>query len=285
MILFGSAGNPEDFYQKGYKGSEFMPQYLSDFGLDAYEYQCSRGVRISDEKAALLKQNSEYYKIKMSVHAPYYISLSTDDPQKQKKSIKYITDTAAAAKKIGADRIVVHSGAVMKFERRQALQNVKKSLLLALDALNELHLSEISICLETMGKVNELGNSEEVIELCSMDERLQPTIDFGHLYCRTFGKILTSAQWEIELQKYLDQLGYDRMKFVHSHFSKMEYTIKGGEKRHVTFQEQSCGPDFEELAEALYKLKLEPRIICESAGTQSQDARTMKDIYLQRICR
>ena len=84
MIKFGTAGNDERFYEEGYKKSEQIPEYLSKKGLDAYEYQCSRGVRISDEKAELLKQEAEKYNISLSVHSPYYISLSTQDEEKKK---------------------------------------------------------------------------------------------------------------------------------------------------------------------------------------------------------
>jgi len=280
MIKFGVAGNPEDFYNRGLKASEQMPAYLDEFGLEAYEYQCSRGVRVSDKKAQLLKEQSEKYGIALSVHAPYFISLSTEEEEKRRKSIQYITDTATAAKKMGADRVIVHTGSVLKLERSKAMENVHETMKLALHELDKLELSDIAICPETMGKINQLGNSEEVISLCKLDARMLPTIDFGHLYCRNLGSIRTRQHWKEELEKYLDALGYDRMKHFHSDFSKMEYTEKGGEKRHVTFADQEYGPEFEEVAGALIDLNLEPRIICESAGTQSQDARAMKQMYL-----
>ena len=40
-----------------------------------------------------------------------------------------------------------------------------------------------------MGKVNQLGTLEGVLELCLIDERLIPCIDFGHLSARTFRKL------------------------------------------------------------------------------------------------
>jgi len=76
---------------------------------------------------------------------------------------------------------------------------------------------------------------------------------------------------------YIDELGYDRMKYFHSHMSQMEYTVAGGEKQHVTFTDEGYGPDYKEVIKAIKKLKLEPTIICESAGTQSLDSKTMKD--------
>ena len=79
MIKFGTGGNPNDFYDKKYKASEQMPKYLNEMGLDAYEYECSRGVRISDKKAEEIKNQAMKYNISLSVHSPYYISLSTQE--------------------------------------------------------------------------------------------------------------------------------------------------------------------------------------------------------------
>lgn len=280
MIQFGVAGNPQDFYDKGNKVSEQMPQYLSDFGLDLYEYQCSRGVRISDEKAKNLKKQSRKYGITLSVHAPYYISLSTQEEEKKKSTIKYITDTMIAAQKMGADRIVVHAGALLGLDRNYAVSSACQLLKLALDTADSMGLGEITICPETMGKINQLGNSREIIQMCQIDERLIPTIDFGHLYCRSLGKLITKQDWLEDLSQYIDKLGYERMKYFHSHFSKMIYTT-GGEKCHVTFENQESGPDFNIILDVLNTLQLEPRIICESAGTQSIDAKIMKNSYLK----
>lgn len=279
MIKFGVAGNPDDFYNKKYKASEQMPKYLYDMGLDAYEYQCSRGVRISDDKCKKLKDEANKYNILLSVHAPYYISLSTQEEEKKEKTIKYITDTMEVAKKMGATRIVVHAGALLGLDREYAVESSCRLLKQAYDVADSLGLSDITICPETMGKINQLGNSDEIIKMCLSDERLIPTIDFGHLYCRTLGKLNSIEAWESELKKYIDKLGYERMKNFHSHFSKMEYTQNGGEKRHVTFSDEGYGPYFEHVLYVLDKLKLSPRIICESSGTQSFDSLKMKEMY------
>lgn len=278
MIKFGSAGNPDDFYNSGYKVSEQMPFYLSKLGLNAYEYQCSRGVRISEQKALLLKSESEKHTISLSVHAPYYISLSTQEEEKKKKTIQYILDTAKIASVMGADRIVVHAGALLGLERSYAVASSCSLLKKALQILDENHLGHIHICPETMGKINQLGNTKEIIQMCLIDSRLIPTIDFGHLYCRSLGKLRTKEEWKKELSLYISSLGYDRMKYFHSHFSKMLYS-NGGEKCHVTFANLEAGPNFSIISQVLQELQLEPTIICESAGTQAIDAVQMKEIY------
>lgn len=280
MIQFGVAGNLQDFYDKGYKVSEDIPNYLAQyFALDAYEYQCSRGVRIRKEKANRLKLESQKHGIILSVHAPYYISLSTQEEEKKQHTIQYITDTMEAAKNMGADRIVVHAGALLNLDRDYAVHSACTLLKRALEVTDSLGYTNITICPETMGKLNQLGNSKEIIQMCKVDDRLLPTIDFGHLYCRSLGKLNTKSAWKEELKQYIEELGYERFKHFHSHFSKIIYTEKGGEKNHVTFADKEAGPNFEIVCEVLNELKLEPRIICESAGTQSIDAKIMKDIY------
>ena len=67
-------------------------------------------------------------------------------------------------------------------------------------------------------------------------------------------------------------------KNLHCHFSKIEFT-GAGEKKHLTFEDTTYGPEFEPLVEAIIKDGLTPRIICESAGTQAEDAKQMKDYY------
>ena len=77
----------------------------------------------------------------------------------------------------------------------------------------------------------------------------------------------------------------DRAAGFHSHFSKIEYTPRGGEARHLTFDQPDFGPDPLPLCRALARRGWGPRVICESAGTQDRDARTMKEAYLQALAR
>ena len=65
---------------------------------------------------------------------------------------------------------------------------------------------------------------------------------------------------------------------MHIHFSKIEYS-NGGEVRHLTFEDTVFGPEFHPLAKILKKYKLSPVVICESDGTQADDAIYMKRIY------
>ena len=66
----------------------------------------------------------------------------------------------------------------------------------------------------------------------------------------------------------------------HSHFSRIEFTPKGGEKCHRTFAgDGGFGPDWAPLAAEIAHRGWGPTFICESAGTQAEDALEMKRIY------
>ena len=279
MVKFGPSGNSEAFYDEGYKSSEQMPLWLKNMGLDLYEYSCAKGVKISPSKAKLIGEEAEKHGIGLSIHAPYYINLSTDDEEKRAKSINYIMETLRVADIMGADKIVVHSGACAKMPRETAMGYAEITLKRAVEQAKAEGLYHIHICPETMGKINQLGTLEEVMRLCLIDENFIPTIDFGHLHTRGLGCLNTVEDFANVLDTMENMLGRDRASHFHSHFSRIEYTT-GGEKMHRTYDETDYGPDFDPLAELIYKRNLSPTIICESKGTMARDALIMKNIYL-----
>ncbi|MBE6776565.1 MAG: endonuclease IV [Ruminococcaceae bacterium] len=275
---FGPAGTDDNFKSLGYKHSLQVPEYIVKMGLDCFEYQCGRGVNIGLDKAKLLGEEAKQKGITLSLHAPYYISMSSIEEEKRLNSVNYILASARAVNAMGGDRIIVHTGSCGKISRNDALELAKDTMRLSIKALDMEGLSNIHICPETMGKVNQLGTLYEVLELCKLDERLIPCIDFGHLNARDMGALKTKADFENIFTDIRDALGEDRLKNFHSHFSKIEYS-QGGEKRHLTFEDTLYGPDFEPVMDLTVKYGCSPTFVCESAGTQSVDAKLMKDYY------
>ncbi len=276
MITFGPGGNSESFGKR--KFPEQLPEYLASMGLNGYEIECGRGVRIAEKTYNLLPDIAKQNGIYITLHTPYFISLSSENEETRLKSVTYIEESAQAAHKLGAKKIVVHSGSCAKMSREAALELAKDTLSKAQARLDEIGLSDIIICPETMGKINQLGTLSEVMELCRVDERFLPCVDFGHLNARTLGGIKTIDDYAAILDEIENKLGYERLKNFHVHFSKIQYTA-GGEKCHLTFSDNEYGPDYEPLMELFAKRGLEPSVICESAGTQAEDASEMKKAY------
>ena len=275
---FGVAGN-SDAFSKYSKSSLDAPAWLHGQGLDWYEYQCGRGVRISQQTAAQLGENARRAGIGLSLHAPYFISLA--NPEAVERNIGYVLATCQAAAWMGAGRVVIHSGALMGRSRAEALDITKDTLRAVIAACDDAGLGQITLCPETMGKINQLGDLDEVLELCRLDERLLPCVDFGHLYARSLGSLNGREAFCAMLDKMASALGRERAARFHSHFSKIEFTLKGGEYRHLQFSDPGWGPDFAPLAEEIARRDWHPVFVCESAGTQSEDALQMKETYFK----
>ena len=275
--VFGPGGNSESFYAAGYKSTVEAPEFLAKLGLGAYEFEAGNGLRATAATLQRIGEEAKKHGIEMSLHTPYFISLSGVEEEKRLKSITYIKDSLAAAAHLGADTIVIHSGSAAKITRREAMDLAKDTLYRTLEEVGD---TPIHLGLETMGKINQLGTLDEVIELCQLDPHLYPVVDFGHMNAREQGGLFPNADgYRRVFHQIAEALGDEKARYMHCHFSKIEYT-GAGEKKHLTFEDGTYGPAFEPLAEALVRDNLCPRIICESAGTMSEDALYMQHAYL-----
>jgi deoxyribonuclease-4 len=278
---FGPAGNAESF---PYKSSVDAPKWLREIGLDCYEYQCGKGVNVGEATARKIGLAAVEQGITLSLHAPYFINLANPDPDSLQKTIGYITSACLAADWMGANRVIIHSGALMKRTRREAQEIALRSIREVVNACDDAGFGHIILCPETMGKINQLGDLDEVLELCTVDERLIPCVDFGHLYARSLGVDDGAEVYCRMLSRMKEVLGEERAGRFHSHFSHIEFTPGGGEKCHRTFADDGgYGPDWAPLAAEVARRGWSPTFICESAGTQAEDALTMKRIYKEAL--
>lgn len=278
--LFGTAGLSDSYHALNIKGFNpaALAAYTASFGLTAFEYQCGRGVKLALEKAAQLGAACKEKGITLSVHAPYYISMSSLEEEKRLRSVDYLLQSCALVKALGGRRVIFHAGSCGKQSREQALEKALDTMARAQKAVDEAGFEDCILCPETMGKVNQLGTLDEVLALCGVDKRITPCVDFGHLYARTHGGIAGRAEYAAILDRMQQVLGDGRAKQFHVHFSHIAYT-QGGEKCHLTLADTQYGPPHEPLLTLLRERGLTPVIICESDGTQAEDARTMAQFY------
>lgn len=278
MILFGPSGNSNSFYADGNKKSEQAFEWLAKKGLNAYEYSFGRGINIGEEKARVMRAESEKYGVKISVHAPYYINFSNQSDDMIEKSVSYVLNSAVKVRQLGGDRIVFHPASVGKMTRERAFELCKKNFDKLLTAVYAANIQDLRFCPETMGKINQIGDEREIATLCAMDDCLIPTVDFGHLNARTLGGLKTTDDFRRVIDNMMAICGEDKVRKMHVHFSKIEYSA-GGEVRHLTFDDVLFGPDFVPLAQVIKEYALSPVVICESDGTQAEDALKMKNIF------
>ena len=175
--------------------------------------------------------------------------------------------------------LIGENAALGRLTREDAVKLTKERLALLAERIKESGFSDLFFCIETMGKINQIGTLEEVAEFCTIADCFIPTIDFGHLNARTLGGMNSYEEYLSALELLRGVTGEEKTKKMHVHFSKVEYG-KGGEIRHLTFADEKFGPDFAPLAPVLLEYAPDARVICESDGTQAEDAVTMMKICL-----
>lgn len=277
MIRIGPSGNSDAFYASGRKHTYEEAAYLSALGLNAFEYSFGRGVSMTDATAQKIKDEFVKYGVAISVHAPYYTNFANPDPEMIAKSIGYIKQSLAACNKLGGERVVFHPAACGKATRAEAVARTKANLALLAEQCREIPFP-FKLCAETMGKNNQIGTVEEVVDFCLIDDMFYPCFDFGHINSYMHGGLKTKDDYRRILDYTVDKLGFEKASRMHVHFSKIQYGDKG-EIKHLTFADEKYGPEYAPLAELFDEYKMSPYIVCESDGTMSDDALAMKKMH------
>ena len=273
---FGPGGNGAWFKAEGGKSTVQAPGWLQSKGLDAYEFEAGRGIVTGETVLRQIGDKARKHGILMSLHTQYFISLSSVEEEKRVKSIDYIQQSLNAAALLGADTVVIHSGSAGKITRGEAMRLSCDTLYKLMETIGD---TPVRLGIETMGKQNQLGTLDEVIEQCRVDPHFHPVVDFGHLNARACGgEFPDKDAYRRVFDRIANALGDEYARTMHCHFSKIEYT-GAGEKKHLTFADETYGPAFEPLMEAIVADDLSPRIICESDDTMAEDALAMKQYW------
>ena len=278
MLRIGPSGNSLGFYASGRKHTFEAAEWLKEIGLSAYEYSFGRGVKLSFDMAKKIGEHMKKYDIAISVHAPYYTNFANPDDEMIEKSIGYIIDSLKAVKIMQGNRVIFHPASCGKAQRSEAVLRAQQTLEKLIERLYENNFQDYYICPETMGKLNQIGTVEEIIEFCKIDKHMLPCYDFGHINSYTQGGLKCKDDYKRIIDKTIENLGEERANKIHIHFSKIQYG-SSGEIRHLTFNDNEYGPPYEPLAEVIDEYRLEPVIICESKEVMAEDALIMKKYH------
>ena len=274
---FGPAGVPPLFRLFGASLAD-VPVLLREEGLDAFEYEAVRwGKRpqLKKEEAVRLSLRAVENDVWLSLHASYFINLAGSPPIIEASKQRLLACVTAASW-MKAHVVVFHPGFYGKKLPRESLKTCVEALKDVVGAMRSLGIVDVKLGPETMGRRNQVGSLEEVLELCEKVEQTQPVIDWSHLHARGRGRLRTVEDFKAVVEQVESRLGTEAAKNMHCHFTKIEFTDKG-ERRHRTLDEARYGPDFCLLAETILSLDLKPVIISESP-ILDLDAARMRDM-------
>jgi deoxyribonuclease-4 len=259
VFRFGTVGSPIS-RPKSPGGSVGAILHMPSLELDALELGWVRSVRIGEKTCAKIKAAAEENNIALSIHAPYYINLNTDE-EEWPKSRKRLMDAAHYGYLAGATDIIFHPGSYFGNPPEDVLPIAMRRLQGCMDELRSAD-NPVTLRPETMGKAAMLGSLEDILKMSQQIEGVEPCLDMPHLHARTGdGSMNTYKEWMQALSAYEAALGGEALQRTHIHLSGIAYSDKG-EQEHLPIEESDL--DLEGILRALRDKKCSGRILCES---------------------
>lgn len=290
--LFGVAGFPPAFFESEYrKKRSNIFEWLHSISLDWVELQNTYGVKMKESQAREYHDLAAKYDIGISLHAPYFVTLASGDPEVVKRSIERIFQCFWLAEIIGASRIIFHPGfynGKSDEDRKNGLNQLIQELLSIKDDVPK----GIFLYAETAGKCSQLGSLEEIVTICEAVPFVKPCLDVAHVHAFRHGS-LKSTESIVETIDYVEQLlGREVLSDLHFHMYPVEVD-RNGEKRHRAFFDRTGDkqmslfedtddwfyPRPEHFVSAIKQKGICPVVVCEALNSQEQGASLMKQLY------
>ena len=264
-MRFGPAG-----YPPGSKTPKDALDTIKGLGLDALEVEFVRGAKISEEKAKDTGALAKKRDIRLSAHAPYFISFNSENQETRDKSIQWVMDTVHAAHNLGAYLIVIHAASYGKTPET-ATESVIDGLLKCREIMDDEGIDDVILGIETMGKKGQWGTLKEISEVMDNVPGTHPVLDVAHVHARGEGWLKSEKGMKELTDEFFDLAG----EIPHFHISCIKYGDKG-EISHLPLE--AADPDMQKLANVLRDCKRDCTFICESP-LQERDAVVFRDMF------
>ena len=269
-LLFGTAGVP---FSAADDSSLAGIERVKALGLDCLEIEFVQGVKMGLDTARKVREKAASLGVRLSVHAPYFINLNSEDPGKRLASQERLLKTARVGDACGASSVIFHAAFYGRDPADRAYESVKAELKTVVSIVRSERL-KVVLRIETMGKQSQFGSLDEVLGMCRDVDGLQPCLDFSHIYARE-GKVNSYAEFVRVLNKVSRKLGPRALRSIHIHIAGIHYGDKG-EIKHLNLEETDFR--YDEWLQALRDLGVEGMVICESPNLEG-DAVMLKKLY------
>jgi deoxyribonuclease-4 len=203
----------------------------------------------------------------LSVHAPLAGFMGhAERGKKLNMAVGMLDHSAGIAKAAGAELVVFHPGFLLGRSREEALDSVCEQL----GELRERLVAKeraVPFGVEVMGRVRELGSTDDVVEISRRLGWVRPVLDFAHMHATSDGAFTTVEPFAEVLAK-ADAVLPPDVPF-HVHFSDIQFANRN-ETRHVPYGAGTLRA--EPLAEALGRFERPATVISESPDEESSQA-------------
>ena len=235
-------------------------------GYSACELDFERGFWLDYPWAERLGEVAREHDIALSVHAPLFAFPGHPDERKAKQALGALDRSAGLAAACGAELVVIHPGFWLGREREETLDDVVAWLGTLRERL-ETKERAVPFGLEVMGRVNELGSIDDVLNVAERLSWIRPVVDFAHMHATTDGAFTDVDAFATALEG-ADAVLEPGAPF-HIHFSDIQYANRN-ETKHLPYGEGTLRA--EPLGAALARFERPATVISESPDEASSQA-------------
>jgi deoxyribonuclease-4 len=204
--------------------------------------------------------------ISLSLHAPIAGFMGhAERGKKLNMAFGMLDHSAGIAKAARCEVVVFHPGFLLGRAREDAIDAVVEQL----GELRERLVKKdrlVPFGVEVMGRVRDLGSLEDVCEIASRVDFVQPVLDFAHMHATSDGAYLETDAFAEALAKADAVMDPDQP--FHIHFSDIQYANRN-ETRHLPYGDGTLRAD--PLREALGRFDRPATVISESPDAESTD--------------
>jgi len=298
MLRIGVGGYPPAYNKTPFRNNRMrIFEWLRSLELNAFEAEMTYGPRTPVQSCQTMRSLSHEFDIKLSVHAAYYIVLTSSDKDKVARSIDMLKRTFELADIMDADTVVLHPGSLYKKTSAEITEILGQNVS---DFFNQIGNTNIGLFLETAGKKAQFGSVEEILSVTKLVEGAYPCIDFGHVHARSGGGLRDDKAIDDVFSVLAENNAFAEGNRVHFHYTPIHYGTKG-EIQHRKIDDvysqqdaitsadmnqmgQLYSPRYNRIIENLAKISIPVTIISETHNSQEKGAMAMRAYYKQLLC-
>lgn len=248
----------------GVSDEEFLDGLAAN-GDDAYELSFTDGFPWKEDRCERFGIAAAERDIRLSIHAPYFAILTSDDPEKAVHTRSALEHTMKLGKAMGARVVVAHTG----YAKGHSAEELHYLAIQSLDVIEPKvrHLG-VALGLETTGTERAFGTLGDIALIAAEFGFVRPVVDWAHVHAMSGGGLLTVEAFE-------SVIGFLRTQFpgwavdpLHCQFTDNLFGPKG-EIKHVPYGEGTLrvGP----LVEAAVRTGLRMTLISEAHDPASHE--------------
>ena len=293
MLRIGVGGYPPSYSKTHFRNDRMkIFEWLRSLDLSAFEAMMTYGPRTTVESCRTMRRLSSEFDIKISVHAAYYIVLTSSEADKITRSLDMLKKTFELSDIMGADTVVLHPGSLYKRTPKEVADILGNNVT---NFFNQIGKTNVGLFLETAGKKAQYGSVEEILSITRHVDGTYPCIDFGHVHARGDGALPNDNAIDDVFAALNNNGVFAEGNRVHFHYTPIHYGAKG-EIQHRKVDDiyskedaavfsnsnktgQLYHPRYNRIVENLAKLNIPTTIISETHNSQDKGALAMRAYY------